>query len=197
VPGSAEWLIEIVSIRASDAVKRATHQTSIFSRFQLSPDDPDPRQRPEAEMIRVEEKIVEKVWANGLPTKFPEPRGAIHLILVDMRGYLDHGGTIRDYQQTAYGWFGLSFNQARWAYRWEIAPGRPEPIKGLFEEGSPLPAARLIQERIHFVGFDSERAYREGEIRNIGYYIANWHLFSDDSQAREVFASYPLQPSPS
>jgi hypothetical protein len=136
------------------------------------------------------------VWANGLPTKFPELRGAMHLILVDMRCYLDHGGTICDCQQIADGWFGLTFNQARWAYRWEIAPGRP-PITGLFEEGNPLPAGRLIQERIHFLGFVSEREYREGEIRNIGYYLANWHLFSDDSQAREVFASYPLQPSSS
>jgi hypothetical protein len=76
---------------------------------------------------------------------------------------------------------------------WEIAPRRREPIKGLFEEGNPLPAARLIQERIHFLGFVSEREYKEGEVRNIGYYHPNWYLFSDDSQVREVFASYPLQ----
>src|SRR5712691_5060921 len=45
VPGSTEWLIEIVSIRASDGVRRATHQTGIVYTFQMSTDNADPKQR--------------------------------------------------------------------------------------------------------------------------------------------------------
>jgi hypothetical protein len=52
IPGSPEWLIEIVSIRAGDAVKRATCQTGIVYEFQMSTSDSNARQRPEGELIR-------------------------------------------------------------------------------------------------------------------------------------------------
>ena len=102
-----------------------------------------------------------------------------------------------DDQQIADGWHSLPFNRARKAYGWEKAPGRRELIKGLFEEDNPLPAARLIREYIHFRDFVSEREYREGEIRSIGYYHPNPYLFSGNLQVREAFASYPLQPNSS
>jgi hypothetical protein len=70
VPGSPAWLIEIVSIRASNVVKRGTCQTGIFSRFQLSSDDPDPRHRPEAEMIRVEERSLRRCGQMVCPQSF-------------------------------------------------------------------------------------------------------------------------------
>src|SRR5262245_42520086 len=102
--GSPQWFIEVVSIRASDAVKRATRQSGIVHEFQMSTSDTNLRQRPEGELIRVEEKIGEKVQArDGSPTKFPVPTGALHLILVDMRGYLDGGGHKHAYRQIAYG----------------------------------------------------------------------------------------------
>ena len=197
IPGPPEWFIEIVSIRASDAVKRATHQTGIVYTFQMSTNASDPRQSPEAEMMRVEGKIGEKVLDHDLPTKFPIPGDAIHLILIDMRGYLDQGGDINDYQQIAYGWHGFIPERPGILYYWGEQPEKREPIKGLFEENNPLRSAHLIQERIHFLGFINELEYQEGEMRKIGYYLANWHLFSGDPDARKVFASYPLQPEPS
>jgi hypothetical protein len=74
------------------------------------------------------------------------------------------------------------------------SPWETRTLKGLFEGDNPLPAPRLIQERIHFLGFVAEREYSESEIGTIGYYLANWHLFSTDAEAREAFASYPLRP---
>ena len=89
ISGSPEWLIEIVSIRVSIAVQRATTQAGICYTFQMSTNASEPKQRPEGELIRVEEKIGEKVQAkDGSPTKFPLPNGAMHISLVDMRGYL-------------------------------------------------------------------------------------------------------------
>ena len=49
VQGSPQWLIEIVSIRASDAVKRATRHSGIVYEFQMSTSDPNLRQRPEGD----------------------------------------------------------------------------------------------------------------------------------------------------
>jgi hypothetical protein len=201
IPGSPEWLIEIVSIRASDAVKRATCQSGIVYEFQMSTSDSNPRQRPEGELIRVEEKIAEKVQArDGSPTKFPVPNGAMHLILVDMRGYLDGLGHENAYREIAYGGRDPAVNRKWVGESWEISSGRREPIKGLFEVGNPLPAARLVQERIHFLGFINERKpeYRQGGIRvhdkNVVYFLANGNLFSTEAEAEEAFASYPLRP---
>jgi hypothetical protein len=198
VLGSPQWFIEIVSIRASDAVKRATRQSGIVREFQMSTSDSNLRQRPEGELIRVEEKIGEKVQAkDGSPTKFPVPNGAIHLILVDMRGYLDGGGHKNAYRQIAYGAGDPEVNREWVPESWQGPSGKREPIKGMFEVGNPLPASQLVQERIHFLGFINEREYRQGRMRvrdqNIVYYLANDHLFSTGGEAREAFASYPLQ----
>lgn len=199
IPGLPEWLIEIVSIRAGDAVKRATRQTGIVYEFQMSTSDSNPRQRPEGELIRVEEKIGEKVRANdGSPTKFPIPNGAMHLILVDMRGYLDGGGHKNAYRQIAYGGCDPIVNREWVPEAWQRPSGNRELIKGLFEVGNPLPAARLVQERIHFLGFINEREYRQGGMRvhdkNIVYFLANPNLFSAEAEAEKAFASYPLRP---
>jgi hypothetical protein len=57
VLGSPQWLIEIVSICASNAVKRTTRQSGIVYEFQMSTRDSNLRQRPEGELIRVAQKI--------------------------------------------------------------------------------------------------------------------------------------------
>jgi hypothetical protein len=214
IPGSPEWLIEIVSIRTSRVVQQATRQIdSPYTgygndssnpypikrhSFQMSTSDSNPRQRPEGELIRVQEKIGEKVRVkDGSPTKFPISNGAMHLIVVDMRGYLDGGGHKNAYRQIAYGAQNAIVNREWVGEFWQEPSGKREPIKGLFEASNTRPAAQLIQERIHFLGFINERQYREGEIRNIDpnimHYFANPYLFSTEAKAEEAFASYPLR----
>jgi hypothetical protein len=192
VQTSSDWLIELVSIRASDALKRATRQIGPFFERRLSTDARDRAQSEEAEMITVEQKIGEKVFANGSPTKFPIPQGAIHLIVTDVRGYLGEGGDTYDYRQMAYGADSIPADQSRMIHYWEQTLGEREPIKGLFEKENPLKAARYIQERIHFLGFVRERDYREGEIREIGYYLPNPNLFSSNEEAQVLYKDYPL-----
>lgn len=80
-----------------------------------------------------------------------------------------------------------------WAvHYWEIEPGRLSAIKGLFEADNPLRAARYVQERIHFVGFVREHDLFEGEIRQVGYYLANPHLFSTQEEGARAFEGYPI-----
>lgn len=193
VSGPSEWLIEIVSIGASDAVKRATRQIGFIYEQELSTNAPDPARSEEAEMITVEQKIGEKVLARGRPTKFPVPHGSTHLILTDMRGYLDDGGDALDYVQMAYGARGLSPNHAWATHFWNTEPGKSGPIRGLFERGNPLKAAPLIQERIHFLGFIREREYREGEIGDTTCIYANPRLFSSQGEVNKALSCYPLK----
>jgi len=189
------WLVELVSIRLSNAGRRATRQIAPLLEEQLfrwTPEDPG---RSEAgEMITAEQKIGEKVFSQGRPTKFPALDGSLRLILADMRGYLDRGGDIADYREMAYGYRGLQESR-HWQFlmhHWKKPEGNFEPIKGLFEPGNPIAAAKLVRERIHFLGFVREERFYEGEIRERTLLLPNPDLFVTQNEAIRAYASYPL-----
>ena len=186
------WLVELVSVRTSDAVKRATRQVGLTYEQLLRRTPEDPGMSEEAEMITAEQKIGEKVFADGKPTKFPAADGTLRVILTDIRGYLDEGGDVYDYRQMAYGAAGIPVGNEWLIHYWEREKGRFTTIKGLFERHNPLRASRYIQERIHFLGFVKENEFYDGEIKNVGYYLANWHLFSTEQQVRQAYETYPL-----
>lgn len=186
------WLIELVSVRTSDAARRATRKTGMIYEQLLRPTPEDPGRSEEGEMITAEQKIGEKVFSGGKSTKFPPRDGSFRLILADIRGYLDQGGDIVDYRQMAYGASGVP-HKCAWAIRyWQNKSGQLTPIKGLFEQGNPLKSAQYVQERIHFLAFVRERNFSEGEIKRVGYYLANWHLFPTQKKAEAAYESYPL-----
>src|SRR5262245_11597470 len=62
--GSQEWLIELVSVRESVALQRATHQNGLRYGRSLITGAADPAASPEAEMITAMGKIAQKVFAN-------------------------------------------------------------------------------------------------------------------------------------
>lgn len=186
------WLIELVSVRTSDAAKRATRKVGLIYEQLLRPTLADPGSNEEGEMITAEQKIGEKVFSGGKPTKFPPLDDSLRLILTDIRGYLDQGGDIVDYRQMAYGAAGVP-RECAWAIRyWEAKPGHLNPISGLFEHRNPLKAAHYVQERIHFLGFVREHDFTDGEIKRAGYYLANWHLFSTREEAESACRTYPV-----
>ena len=191
------WLIELVSVRTSDAARRATRKIGMIYEQLLRPAPEDPGRSEEGEMITTEQKIGEKVFSDGRPTKFPSLDGSFRLILTDIRGYLEQGGDIVDYRQMAYGAAGVP-RRCAWAIRyWESKPGQLTPIKGLFEQGNPLRAARYVQERIHFLGFVREHDFSDGEIKRVSNYLANWHLFTTLEKAEAAYGTYPLARSAS
>src|SRR5262249_48635436 len=102
------------------------------------------------------------------------------------------GGDVFDYRQMAYGAAGIPAGYEWVIHYWEREPERFTPIKGLFERDNPLRAARHLQERIHFLGFVKEIDFHDGEIKDVGYYLANWHLFSTEEQVRCAYETYPL-----
>ncbi|OGP80685.1 MAG: hypothetical protein A2Z08_10690 [Deltaproteobacteria bacterium RBG_16_54_11] len=186
-----QWLIELVSIRESGPLKNATTEISTwygrFSHRELSTNANDPLQSEEAEMIRVAGKIGEKVLLNGQPTKFPQPNNTYHLILVDMRGYLGSGGDRHDYEHIACGYDAQNNPFPPHCWNGEI-------IKGIFDSSNTkLKAAHILRERIHFIGFITEKNYTEGEIKNNTFYAVNCNLITNKETLNKIWATYPLK----
>lgn len=193
------WLFELVSIKVSNAVKNATtiktpyfngsgvtfrmsdqeatkaNTSSIFE-MGLSSKANDIRQSEAGEIIIVQQKIGEKVFHKGKPTKFPDIcDNTFHIIIVDMRGFLGEGGggDKYDYKIITHGCRGMNHIYFRF---WE-----GEPIKGIFEKDCPLRSAKTIQERIHFIGFVNETEFGPGEMLKQTIYFPNPNLFDNDS----------------
>jgi len=186
---SPSWLIELLSIRESEPLKKATIEEETWFGYEysreLSTNANDPLQSEEAEMIRIGVKIGEKVFSEGKPVKFPIPKKAYHLILVDMRGFLGHGGDKHDYEHIACGY---SSNNPFPPHCWN-----GEIIKGIFDKtNTKLKAASTLQERIHFIGFVNEKNYADDEIKNNTFYALNRNLISDKEMLDKIWETYPL-----
>lgn len=194
ITNSKEWLIELVSVRESEGVRLATKTSGNFFSIVLSGLNlkktarEEQKQSEEAEMITAQHKIGEKVLARGQSTKFPCPGGAIHAILVDMRGYIGKGGDRIDYRQIAYGPDGVPSDCKELVHYWET-----KPIRGLFEklDKHPAKAAALLQKRVHLLGFIAEKEYREKEITDKTYWLPNPHLVPPALED-EINRTFPL-----
>lgn len=184
---SPAWLIELVSVRTSAATRRATRKVGPLSEALLVPTPDDPDRSEAGEIIRAQGKISEKVLAGSAPTKFPPVGDSIHMILIDMRGFLLHGGDSGDYCEIAYGPQLFRPHQLPLLHR---ISGRL--VQGLFEPDNRRAAARLIQERIHFLSFVCEREFYEGEIGKVACNVPNYNLFPDTDAALEALKSHPL-----
>jgi hypothetical protein len=66
------------------------------------------------------------------------------------------------------------------------------PVAGVFDARNTRRSARLVQTRVHFLGFLKEKRYCKGEIERIGYYLPNPAFFSTDEEAATTFLSFPL-----
>lgn len=187
IHGDREWLVELVSLRETQALRRGIRsewlsKDLLVSESVLKTGGAD-QQSEEDDMITAMGKIGEKAFLNGKPSKFPVPTSAVHMILVDTRGYLGTGGDWIDYWQIANGARALPPDEAWATHYWNN-----RPILGLFERvpEHPLRAAGVLQERVHFIGFIAEKEYRVGEIRDRACYRPNPHLLTTNDQLREV-----------
>lgn len=192
IPGARDWLVELVSVRESEAAKAAIHQRGpLYEQALTTPPPGAPRavaeRSTEAQMIKAQEKIGAKVFAEGQPTKFPLPAAPIHAILTDMRGYLPGGADVLDYAQIAWGPSGVRDQRA--VLYWTDEQGNDKPIAGLFEESNPTQAARLVRERIHFLGFAAEQRYVEGELCDDIQWFYNPNLLASEAEVRTAAES--------
>lgn len=195
VVGSPDWLIELVCLRTTQAVKASTVErdlgqgAAVYSHV-LSSDAPNPKNTEEYEMITAIGKILEKASSEGGPTKFPVPGEGYHAVVVDTRGYLGQsGGDHIDYIQMGAGAGALRDEDRMWA---KAIPGTRKPIRGLFEPGNPLAGAKYFRERVHFVGFVAEERFEPGEISQELLLVNNMNLFANSKHLRTAVGSFPL-----
>jgi hypothetical protein len=64
----------------------------------------------------------------------------------------------------------------------------------LFErvEAHPLKGAVVAQERVHLLGFVTEKEYTLGEIEEKAYFRPNPHLLKSVDAQRAAYSSFPL-----
>jgi hypothetical protein len=194
-----QWRIELISVFESEAVQSATEQIGAFKRLILADKLNrktglfDATTSEAGEMIKVEEKIGEKVFSKGKATKFPEPSaGTIHVIMTDTRGYLgiaEHVIDNYDYVQISHGPAKVPDQNVQW---WNN-----QPIRGLFQKTNPTKAAQYVRERIHILAFVCESEYTDTEICSKVFCAPNPHLFASAAQARAVMEQCPVRVCPS
>uniref|UniRef100_A0A7C3ZDG7 Uncharacterized protein n=1 Tax=Desulfobacca acetoxidans TaxID=60893 RepID=A0A7C3ZDG7_9BACT len=185
------WLVELVSLHESDAFKEACFTSGELQGAILSTNATDPRKSVEGEIIKAQERIGEKLLKKQRPIKFPEPNEAIHMVMVDARGFLGIGicADKANWRQIMYGPHGLGELTSFWK---NPGTGQSEPIRGLFEKNCPARASRVIQERLHFIGVVCERTFEAGEIKERSCYYCNPALFENEEEARIVLSHWPL-----
>jgi len=187
------WLVELVSLHESDAFKAAAWTDGTVGRYLLRTDADDPRQSEEGETLKAQERIGAKVFdrKHG-PIKFPEPAGSVHMVMVDARGFMGDGhGDAADWRQMIHGPVGLEHHFVK--YWTNPETDDRAPIRGLFEQECPLPAARLAQQRLHVIGFICERSFTPAEIIEQSFYLCNPTLFADETAARQAMSRWPLK----
>jgi hypothetical protein len=186
VVGERDLRIECVSLRESMGATRAVvRDGALYRQALVTPPLGASRERAErsteAQIIKAQEKIGEKVFANGKPTKFPLPGDALHAVLVDARGMMPGGGDQWDFAQIANGpdWVPPDVPVHFWEDR---------PIAGIFEESYPGRAGPALRERIHLIGFIAEEQYAPGELFDGVAWTHNPHLLSNSQLRAEAEA---------
>lgn len=195
VPGERPvWLIELVAILTSDAVKEVSWENGLLFGAEMSTDAKDPRHSPEGETILVQQKIGEKVLSHTGPIKFPEPAPwRLHMILVDVRAVGVTGADIHDCIHVAYGARALAGGAAPLQQYWRRPDGTRTPILGLFDPANThLKAAELIRERIHFLAFCSDEEYGDESFASCVWCMANPHLLPSAEHARMACRAFPV-----
>jgi hypothetical protein len=185
-----QWAVEMMRLGETKAVKAATVTKDVEPGVQLisqllSTTAEDPKQSPEAETLQAIQRICQKCQLRGRPHKFPVPGDAFQVLLVDVRTFMN-GGDGNDMLHVA---LGADYVKPPFRCYWEGLP-----ITGVFHEHTSLKGAAEMRQRVHFLGFVRERAYKPGEFAAATYFVANPHLFGDSEAVRAAAATWPLQP---
>jgi hypothetical protein len=189
--GQPGWLVELVSIRESEHVSAATVTTDLaggtLSELILRSDDPNVRQTPASELVRLIEKIGDKVFdrRTRMPTKFPEPNGEFfQMVLADTRGFEGIGAP--DTSHLLHVVHGSQDPRIPDAFR-EHNPTTGEAILGLFQPENNRPAALAARTRLHYLGFVNEQTFKRGELPAESRFFRNPQLLDES-----VLDSYPV-----
>lgn len=197
IHGEPRWLIELVAtdelpvspevtVLAKDKNGAPGLIMSVLMKQSESPDPEHPRNpdKPEDpnegtgfELIKLRDKILEKVCKQGREIKFPSPSaGTYHAILVDARGFDGgFGPTKDDMHQLIYGSGYANFPDTF----------RGQPIIGVFTESSDDKPLKLMREKVHLIGLCNETKWEPGALgRSISWFINPFLEGSAEAAAR-------------
>ena len=212
VEGHAQVLLEVASLRDSEGVKSAYRSEGPFTTFHLSSDNLRDAEREmqsiEAEVVVLQRKLGEKVYASGRPIKFPEPQdGRYHVILMDVRRLFGGGEDMRSLvSELRLACFGHSDVAYVEGHRFRIGAGVPDGtgntqhLRGIFEDGShPIAAVPWLRSRIHAIHFVCETRFTAGELSGEGStpsiaVMANPFLLPTKGHRDAFREAYPLMP---
>ena len=186
--GDREFLVEMMRLEETDAVRAATRAEefadgAVMVSRSLSTTAQDERQSEEGETLKAVERICQKFEKDGKPHKFPPVGSATHILLVDMRTFLNGGD---EWDRVHVGLGGKHVSQCHRRY-W-----KGNLISGVFSPETKLRGAGEARERLHFIGFVNEKAYAANAIGPAIQFIANPNLFKTPGEARAALAGWPL-----
>ena len=179
-----QWAVEMMRLGETEAVKEATVSRPVEDGIQLTSRYLSTDAITD-ETFKAIRRICQKCERNGRPHKFREPGDALQVLLVDFRTFMN-GGDGNDMLHVA---LGADYVKPPFRCYWEGLP-----ITGVFDEHTSLKGAAEMRQRVHFLGFVRERAYKPGEFTAATYFVANPHLFGDSAAVRAAAATWPLQP---
>lgn len=187
---NSTWLIELTSIRESNAVKQATNTSKNGTYAYQSITDKTENSPEIQELIKLQNVICNKAQQNGVPHKFPEiSDNTYHMIVIDVRssnaGMIDH----YDYHIVTYGSQSLvHLNDAIYCRGFkDKVTGNIDHIKGVFEQSHPNPSSQIIRDRIHFICFVKEKEYKDNEIINKMDVFPNPNFFRDSEKLPRIW----------
>ncbi|VEG91212.1 hypothetical protein [Legionella spiritensis] len=191
---NATWLIELTSLRESNAVKEATSiDEEGYYQF-LSIDRRDGNSVKVVELIKLQNAIYNKMCKSDnsgiIPIKFPSPSNQTYnIIVVDSRSLSSGITDYYDFAIAVYGsnsvkdiCDGIFCRQFR-----NRQTGQLSPLQGIFEETNNHHCSTMIRERIHFVCFIHEKTYTENEIFDEMMVFKNPKYFTSDSDVEKIW----------
>jgi ribosomal L7/L12-like protein len=187
--GGRDFLVEMMRLEETDAVRAATKAEeftdgAVMVSRNLSTNAEDARQSEEGETLKAVERICQKFESGGKPHKFPPLGQATHVLLVDIRTFLN-GGDVWDRVHVGLGGECVPSEVYRRYYKGNL-------ISGVFSPKTKLRGAAEARERLHFIGFVNEKSYEASAIGPAIQFIANPHLFKTEEEARAALAGWPL-----
>ena len=181
------WLVELMRLGETNAAKSATSSWTDedgcrWASRMLDNQPPDPKSE-EGETLKAVQRICQKLERDGCPNKFTIPKDAMHVLLVDFRTFLTKGGDLFDQINVA---FGSEYVDQQYKRFWGGTP-----ISGVLNQRTTVCGAPEARDRLHFIGFVTEKGYQSGGLGQATRFFANPHLL-DCKDAHAAIKKWPL-----
>lgn len=170
------WLIELTSLRESEAVKKATSQEKDFFKYESTSSNSNSNSPEVLDIIKLQNSIYGKV------IKFPDvtPK-KYHVVIIDSRSFNIGAAIKSDFDIAAYGSHRLrNCDQGLNCRYWYDEKNKSHShILGIFEEKNDDKQSKLVREKVHFICFVLEKKYILNEIIQPMFLCHNTRYFQN------------------